>query len=133
QPCGRLFLVPEDAAQPTAEPVELPALPARYNVSSDPQLVAAAQATAKDQDDLLHCRDEGEFLVSYPTAAGWVGLTKDLLTDFCGTGHDARLVLPRAAAALLAAMAPELVVLPRARNGDAVHTRPATAQHPPAV
>ena len=95
---GRLFL--SGAAQ-------APELATQYVVASDPRLVAAGQATAKDEDDLLHCRNEGEFLVSYQTAGGWVAITKDLLTEVLGAGKNARLTgLPPAAAAVLRLMCP---------------------------
>ncbi|MEY4640046.1 MAG: hypothetical protein RLZZ227_40 [Pseudomonadota bacterium] len=103
---GRLFIVPAE----DADTVHRAALPTLYIVTSDPQLVAAGKATAKDHGDLLHCRDEGEFLVSYATAGGWVAITKDMLSAVLGAGQDATVVgLPTIAAEVLTLMCPELV------------------------
>ncbi len=104
EPVGRLFMAPT-----AATPLQIPDLPVQYLVSSDAQLVAVGKAVFKAEDDLLHCRNEGEFLVSYPTAGGWLALTKDLLTDVLGAGHDARISLPPAAAEVLRLMCPNLV------------------------
>ena len=60
----------------------------------------------------MRSRLEGEFLVSYETPGGWVGISKDILTDVLGAGRDAKLVgLSRAAANVLKLMCSELVVL----------------------
>lgn len=110
---GHLFILSDAALQTAAPLAQIAGLPLRYIVSSDAQLVAAYKAEAKDQEDLLHCRLEGEFLVSYATAGGWFALTKDVLTDVLGTGRDAKLAgLPRAAAEVLGLMCPGLVVMP---------------------
>lgn len=102
--CGRLVLQ-------AVEPALQPSLPPGFIVSSDPQLVAAGQAVAQDESDLLHCRLEGEFLASYPTAGGWVGISKDLLTDLLGAGQSATLTgLPAEVAALLELMCCGLAV-----------------------
>ena len=99
--CGRLLV---DAAATTVT------LPPGCIVASDPGLVAAGQASAKDEADLLYCRLEGEFLVSYRTANGWVALTKDLLTDVLGDGNDASVaLLPAPAVSVLQLMCPGLV------------------------
>lgn len=97
---GSLFILPE------AGP---PALPRPCLLSSDPHLVAAGQAEAMDGNDLLHCRLEGEFLVSYQTAGGWAAITKDVLTGVLGKGHDAKASgLPPSAGRILALMCPEI-------------------------
>jgi hypothetical protein len=104
---GRLFVT--DAAQSAA--AQPPELAAQYVVSSDAVLVASRKAEAKDESDLLHCRMEGEFLVSFRTDGGWAALTKDLLTDVLGAGRDAQIMLPRAPAGILQLMCPGLVDL----------------------
>ena len=104
---GRLFIVPE-SVDPDATPVA--DLPVQYRLSSDRQIVAERKAVAVDEQTLLHSRTEGELLVSYETAGGWFAISKDVLTDVMGAGHDAKIVgLPREAAAVLKAMCPELV------------------------
>ena len=71
------------------------------------QIVAAHKADSYDQTDLLHCRLEGEFVLSYKTSGGWVAITKDILTDVLGAGHDVKIVgLPRVAAEALKLMCP---------------------------
>lgn len=115
---GRLCIVASEdahAAQVLAtELAHVPALPAHYIHSSDPQLVAAGKAEAKDQHDMLYCRLEGEYLVSYQTAGGWVGITKDMLTETVGAGQDVKLVgLPQQAGAVLQLMGRELVAVGR--------------------
>jgi hypothetical protein len=108
-PAGYLFIVPADDSQATEQLAHIPALAARYVVSSDAQLVAANKAEAKAQDDLLYCRLEGEFVLSYQTAGGWVGISKDFLTDVMGAGQDVKIVgLPRDAAAVLRLLCAEL-------------------------
>lgn len=107
---ARLFVIPDDLPAP-AQLAEVEALPLRYVVSSDPRLVASNKAEAKDQDDLLHCRMEGEFLVSHETAGHWCALTKDLLTNVLGEGRAAKIALPRAAAGRLKLMCPDQVVV----------------------
>lgn len=107
---GRLLVGMDDAkahaegsAQAAAAPVS--ELPPRYIVSSDPQWVAAGNAVAKDEADLLHCRNEGEYLVSFASESGWTAVTKDLLSDVIGNGRDARIdSLPAAPAAILRLM-----------------------------
>lgn len=109
---GRLFILQEEAQQTDAKLAQIPDLPLRYVLSSDPQLVAVRKAEAKDEGDLLHCRLEGEFLVSYKAPGGWVAITKDMLTEVLGAGRDAKIALPRAAGAVFKLMCPNLVVLP---------------------
>jgi hypothetical protein len=107
---GRLFAVSGEL-QADAKLSHIPELPSRYIHSSDAQILAAHKAEAKDQADLLHCRLEGEFAVSYQTAFGWVGISKDLLTEIVGEGKDAKLAgLPKVVAAVLRLMCPDLVV-----------------------
>lgn len=104
---GRMYL----AADSTSAADKVPALPPRYLLSSDPQLVAEQQASTQDSDGLLHCRLEGEYLVSAATAGGWLALSKDLLTDIVGEGLDAGIaVLPPGAGAVLQLMCPDLVI-----------------------
>jgi len=106
--CGRLLVIQTQSAD--AEQAQVAALPLRYIDSSDAQLVAAQKATAKDEQDLLYCRLEGEYLLTYQTANGWVGISKDLLTDVVGAGHQAKLEgLPPHAVKELQLMCPSLV------------------------
>lgn len=114
QSCGQLVLAAEAAASngdsSAAAAMQAQDLPAEYLLSSDPASVAAGRATQQDESDLLHCRIEGEFLVSYQTADGWVGLSKDLLTKLLGSGHDVQIAgLPREAAGVLALMCPGVI------------------------
>jgi hypothetical protein len=89
----------------------IPALPARYTASSDPQIVAAGAAHYYEETRLLHDRKEGMFLVSYQTAGGWVALTKDILTEVLEAGCDAKLVgLPGTAAEVLTLMCPDIAI-----------------------
>jgi hypothetical protein len=108
---GRLFIVPADreAASPA---LPGPELPVRYIGSSDMQLVAAGKAEHRDETSLLHDRREGRCLVSYRTPGGWVAVSKSLLTEVLGAGHDAKVDgLPPSAAAVLKSMCPDLVAL----------------------
>jgi hypothetical protein len=77
------------------------------------QIVAAHKADSYDQTHLLHDRLEGEFVLSYKTSGGWVAVSKDILTEVLGAGHDVKIAgLPRAAAEELKLMCPNLVILP---------------------
>ena len=106
---GRLFIVTEPDASNGSS---IPDLPIQFVQSSDRQVVAANKAMACDEAQLLSSRLEGEFLVSYQSAGGWIGMSKDVLTDVLGTGRDAKITgLPRAAAHIAKLMCPELVVL----------------------
>jgi hypothetical protein len=89
----------------------IPDLPRQYIRSSDMQLVAAHKADSDDQKHLLNSRLEGEFVLSYKTPGGWVAISKDILTEVLGAGHDAKIVglLPRAAVEVLRLMCPGLV------------------------
>jgi hypothetical protein len=107
---GHLFILHEDD-RPTDSKISLiPDLPIQYIRSSDRQIVAAHMAESLDQKQLLNSRLEGEFVVSYKTAGGWVAITKDILTEVLGVGRDAKIVgLPPAAAGVLKLMCPNLV------------------------
>jgi hypothetical protein len=97
---GRLFI---GAAGKAAVPVE-------QVLSSDPQIVAAGKAQACEPARLQGDRLEGMYLVSYQTAGGWVAISKDVLTDVVGEGHDVQIEgLPDSAAQALALMYPVLV------------------------
>jgi hypothetical protein len=89
---------------------QVPDLPGEYFLSSDAQFVAERQARPCDQARLLADRHEGEFVVSYQTAGGWVAITKDILTDVLGVGRDVKIAgLPGTAAAVLRLMCSGLV------------------------
>ena len=76
---------------------DAPELPDRYIESSA-------------ETRVLHDRREGMFLVSYQTPAGWVGITKDILTEILARGQDVRIVgLPTVAAEVVRLMYPGLV------------------------
>jgi hypothetical protein len=109
---GRLFLLPGDDAQADSKVSLIPDLPVRHIQSSDMQIVAAHKAESYEQKHLLHSRFEGEFVLSYKTSGGWVGVSKDILTEVLGAGHDAKFVgVPTVAARVLKLMCPNLVVL----------------------
>jgi len=106
---GRLFIVPGDDLHADSELSLIPDVPVQYIRSSDMHIVAAHKAESCDQTQLLHGRLEGEFLVSYKTSGGWVAITKHILTEVLGTGHDAKIVgLPAAAGEVLRLMCPNL-------------------------
>jgi hypothetical protein len=110
---GRLYIVPGEGARDVPVAAGVQDLPVRYILSSVPQLVDAHQAQSIDQARLLTERREGEFLVSYQIAGGWVAISKDVLTEVLGEGRDARIVgLPPAAAGVLGLMLPELAISP---------------------
>jgi hypothetical protein len=105
---GRLRILPEGAAQDSATPP----LPPGYFRSSDPQIVAAGRAEPWDRAQMLRSRLEGELLVSYETASGWIAISKDVITDVLGTGAEAHVVgLPPQAAGVLALMCRGLATL----------------------
>jgi hypothetical protein len=107
---GRLFILPEDDLQADSKVSLIPDLPMQYIRSSDMQIVAAHKADSYDQTELLRGRLEGEFVLSYKTAGGWVAITKDILTEVLGAGHDVKIVgLPPVAAGVLRLMCPNLV------------------------
>jgi hypothetical protein len=102
---GRLFIVAEGDSEAEAKSANVPPLPLEFVLSSDAAMVAAHRAQPGDEPRLLHRRQEGEFIVSYRTADGWVAITKDMLTAVLGAGRDARVTgLPAAAAAVLRLM-----------------------------
>ena len=73
----------------------------------DPQ---AHRAVAYDEASLSSDRREGRCLLSYQTPTGWVAISKTILTDVLGAGHDAEIGgLPPAAAGALRLMYPTLV------------------------
>jgi hypothetical protein len=110
---GRLFILPEGDLETDSKVPLVPDLPVQYIRSSDVQIVAAHKADSYDQKPLLHGRLEGEFVLSYKTSGGWVAITKDILTEVLGAGHDAKIVgLPRVAAGVLKLMCPDMVILP---------------------
>ena len=91
-------------------PASVDRLPLRYIVASDPALIAEAKAEAKAEADLLYCRLEGEFVVSYQSGEHWVGIFKDFLTELTGEGKDVCIEgLPASAQSVLRLMCPELV------------------------
>jgi hypothetical protein len=94
----------------------IPDLPVRYIGSSDVQRVAAHKADHCNEPHLLNDRQEGRCLLSYKTPGGWVAISKTMLTEVLGAGHDVKIVgLPPEAAAVLKLMCPSLVVLPETR------------------
>jgi hypothetical protein len=104
---GRLFILPDDDLQADS--------PAHSKVSQIPDLPAKyiRPADVHDETQLLHERQEGEFVLSYKTSGGWVAVSKDILTEVLGAGHDVKIAgLPRAAAEELKLMCPNLVILP---------------------
>lgn len=106
---GRLLVLSEGDRQ-TSSKTALAGLPARYVGSSDRRIVASRKAEPYDPVQLAHDRQEGYFLVSYETAGGWVAITKDLLTEVLGAGHDVKVAgLPRIGAGVLRLMCPNLV------------------------
>ena len=94
---GHLFVLPDEAAPADSKASLIPDLPSRYISSSS---------------DALGDRREGRCLISYETAGGWVAISKDVLTEVLGAGHDAKVALPTAAAGVLQLMSPDLVLLP---------------------
>jgi hypothetical protein len=112
-PTGRLFILPGDDLQADSRVSLIPDLPVQYIQSSDIEIVAAHKAESCPQPQILHSRLEGEFVVSYKTSGGWVAISKDILTEVLGAGHDAKIAgMPRAAAGVLRLMCPNMVVLP---------------------
>jgi hypothetical protein len=109
---GRLSILPGDDLQADSKVSLIPDLPVQYIRSSDRQIVAAHKADSYDQTHLLHGRLEGEFVLSYRTSGGWVAITKDVLTEVLGAGHDAKIAgLPPVAVGVLRLMCPNLVIL----------------------
>jgi hypothetical protein len=107
---GRLFILHGD--DDDSKVSLIPDLPVQFIQSSDMQIVAAHKADFHDQAHLLHGRLEGEFVLSYETSGGWVAITKDILTEVLGAGHDVKIVgLPPVAAEVLRLMCPNLAIL----------------------
>ena len=107
-----ILVLPEDDLQADSKVPLIPDLPVQYIRSSDMQIVAAHKADSYDQTHLLHGRLEGEFVLSYKTSGGWVAITKDILTEVLGAGHDVKIIgLPRVAVEVLRLMCPHLVTL----------------------
>lgn len=107
---GRLFIVAagDEAARVAA--ASIAPMPVQYIVSSDVQLVAGFRARSCDEASLLHDRFEGELAVSWRTAGGWLGLSKDFLTDLLAAGRDVKITdMPPRAAAVLALMCAAVV------------------------
>jgi hypothetical protein len=99
---GRLFM---DVDAP-----ELAEVPVEYVQSSDPQIIEAGKAQAREQERLLADLHEGMYLVSYQTAGGWVAISKDVLTNLLGAGSDVNIKgLPDDAARSLQLLYPGLV------------------------
>jgi hypothetical protein len=108
--CGRLSIKAEDGSAAESTASLHTDLPARYIGSSDKQVLAADKAVAYDQDQLLHDRVEGYFLLSFETSGGWVAVSKDILTEVLGAGEDAEISgLPAVPAAILRLMCRGLV------------------------
>jgi hypothetical protein len=107
---GRLVILTDADGGGGSEATQTSDLPIRYVRSSDRQLVAAGKAVTCDQTQLLRDRLEGHFVLSVATDEGWVALSKDLLTEVLGAGHDAKISgLPSEAARVLQLMCPNLV------------------------
>lgn len=102
---GRLFVLSGNDAVAEAACADIPPMPLQYLLSSDLQAVAGYRARSCDEASLLHDRFEGEFMVSYRTPGGWIGLSKDFLTDVLGAGRNVKITgLPPQAVAVLGLM-----------------------------
>jgi hypothetical protein len=107
---GRLLMLREDDPEADSKALQIAELAPRYIQSSDLQIVAANKAHLVDQTSLLHDRQEGMFVVSYQTSGGWTAISKDILTEVLGAGHDVKIAaLPNAAAGVLRLMCPMLL------------------------
>jgi hypothetical protein len=110
---GRLFILPPDDLHADSKASSISDLPVRYIASSDTQMVAAHKADSYDEVQLLSDRREGRCVLSYKTSGGWVAITKAILTEVLGAGHDVKIAgLPAVAVGVLKLMCPNLVVLP---------------------
>jgi len=110
---GRLFILSGDDPEADSKMSVIPDLPIHYVLSSDMEIVAAHKAASYVEAHLLLGRLEGEFVVSYKTSGGWVAITKDILTEVLGAGHDAKIVgLPSVAVGVLRLMCPNVVIAP---------------------
>jgi hypothetical protein len=66
----------------------------------------------EDETQILSDRQEGRSVVSFKTPAGWISLSKSVLTEALGEGRDVKIAgLTPEAAEVLKLMAPSLVVL----------------------
>jgi hypothetical protein len=108
---GRLFVLTGDDGDAGSQPSSVRDLPPKYVRSSDAQIVSMHTAEMYDQAQLLDDRREGKFLVSFQTPGGWLAISKTVLTEVLGAGHDAKVTLPPAAAGVLKLMCPGLVIL----------------------
>ncbi|MEO8256710.1 MAG: hypothetical protein ABI868_05115 [Acidobacteriota bacterium] len=109
---GRLFIFPGDDRPVDSKALSIPDLPLRYVASSDRRIVAAPEADAHDEPQLLSDRREGKCVLSYRTPGGWVAIAKTILTEVLGAGRDVKIVgLPPAAAGVLKLMCPNLVIV----------------------
>jgi hypothetical protein len=96
---GRLFILPGDDLQ------------------MDSKVSMYVRSPDSHETELLAERQEGEFLVSYKTPVGWVAISKDVLTDILGKGHDVKIAgLPHEAAEVLRLMCPNLNPSPEGRG-----------------
>jgi len=87
-----------DGAPPTGRLCILP--------GDDPE---AHTAAAYDEAQLLSDRREGRCLLSYRTPAGWVAISKTILTEVLAAGRDAKIAgLPPAAGDALRLLCPNL-------------------------
>ena len=112
-PTGRIRVGPGDDREGDSNASLISDLPVHCIESSDPALVGANQAVSCDEPRLLSDRREGKFVLSYETRGGWIGFTKDILTDILGAGRDVKIEgLPPAAARVLKLTCPNLVNAP---------------------
>jgi len=107
---GRLFALAADCPERDSKASLIPELPIRYVRSSDEQIVAEHRAEPCDGIQLLSSRKEGMFVLSYETPGGWLAITKTVLTEVLGAGHDVKIVgLPPVAIEALTLMCPRLL------------------------
>jgi hypothetical protein len=107
---GRLFAPIREEREADPSVLAVADLPIEYVLSSDKEMAAAGKAEFRDETELLSDRQEGHFVVCYPTHGGWVAISKDLLTEVLGAGRDAKIVgLPSAAVETLRLMCRGLV------------------------
>ena len=82
----------------------------------DPQ---AHRAVAYDEASLSSDRREGRCLLSYQTPTGWVAISKTILTEVLGAGHDAEIAgLPPKAADSLKLLCPNLMATAGSRRSS---------------
>ena len=108
---GCLFVLSEGDSDAGSWASGVPHLAAMYIGSSDRQLVDDGKAAYRDEALILSDRSEGRCVLSFQTSGGWIAISKAVLTDVLGAGHDAALAgLPPAAASALKLMCPGLVI-----------------------